>query len=502
MKAYKQLYKRLNELSLIISCNLNEINNLEFLNQVCELVPNSRVAIYSGLFEDAKEYYQIHNKFPDFEYVDLHYPELLEELEGEEPAFHYSFSEEFLKLLKRDVILQKINKAVSDDDLELVDKIVASDPLFCTDDKKLKDWDDLYKAYDDLKNLKDPLKLGIKELDEMYRGLCYGTLNILAAPPGKFKTTTMCSIAFTNFSQGKKVLFITLEDSWDIIYFNMATRESYEQSRMLSASKMKIGRLEDEDEVYFKDLVKDCKKKYPTFKVACQETWDDFTPTGLMRLIREVDHELGGLDLVILDHASLLKFYPIKGIKDPKEVVNFYIRFLTNLSISYPGKFSLLVAMQTNREGIKELESGKTGSLTNLAEANEAERSASTVTLIYSGPNQVDSNIINFYPKKNRRGYLTAKPIITFIEPGAYFVGERAIDGNVDLDDLIEGEDNTSIEVIETSKEKKEPLNTKRPKSLNLDKLDKNRTSKESDKIVKKKKIKILNKGVKDAATI
>jgi hypothetical protein len=146
-----------------------------------------------------------------------------------------------------------------------------------------------------------------------------------------------------------------------------------------------------------------------------------------------------------------MKFYKVKGVSDPKEIINFYIRYLTNLSISFEDKFALLVAMQTNRDGIKELESGKTGSLTNLAEANEAERSASTVTLIYSGPNAVESNIINFYPKKNRRGYLSAKPIISFIEPGAYFVGEKAIEGDVSLDDLMDDMDDTEEKSTKTT---------------------------------------------------
>ena len=484
-----QLYKRLNELSLITCTNLVEIDDKEYIKEILPLIKNSRVSIYSGIFEDSLEYYKMHKKFPDFDYVDMHYPELLEELEGQEPAYHNSFTEEYLKLLRRDVFLQEVEKAVSQDDVELIEDIVSKDTLFSVDEKTLKTWEDLFEVYDKLKNLKDPMSFGIRELDEMYNGLCYATLNILAAPPGKFKTTTMCSVAYTNFSQGKKVLFITLEDSWDVIYFNLLARQSYEEDRLLSASKMKIGRLEEEDESALKELIKECKEKYSkTFRVACQETWDDFSPSGLLRLIKTVYKDMNGLDLVILDHASLLKFYPIKGINDPKEVINFYIRYLTNLCISFKEKFALLVAMQTNRDGIKELESGKTGSLTNLAEANEAERSASTVTLIYSGPNQVDSNIINFYPKKNRRGYLTAKPIISFIEPAAYFVGERAIEGDVDLDDLLDdmdSEDNTPFEETKEVERKTTKVITQKEK--------KEVSNNSSTKIIKKKKIKNLN---------
>lgn len=499
-----QLYKRLSELSLIISCNLIEINDINFVKEVLHLIKSTRVSIFSNLFEDVIEYYKMHRKFPDFEYLDMHFPELLGELEGEEPAYHFSFQEEYLKLLKRDSVLQQIEQAISEDDLELVDSIIAADPLFNTDKGKLKTWDDLFDAYLKIKNTKDPLSFGVKELDEMYQGLCYGTLNILAAPPGKFKTTTMCSVAYKNFSQGKKVLFITLEDSWDIIHFNFATREAYEQDRKLSASKMKIGRLDEYDEESLKKVCKDCAKKYKdNLRVACQETWDDFSPNGLIRLLRQVYQELGGLDLVILDHASLLKFYSVRGVSDSKEVINFYIRFLTNLSLSFEDKFALLVAMQTNREGIKELESGKTGSLTNLAEANEAERSASTVTLIYSGPNAVESNIINFYPKKNRRGYLTAKPVISFIDPEVYFVGERAVEGDVSLDDLID-EMNDREEPQEESKKiaSTKSYSNERERTPNRTTKEPSNTENNGSSVIRKRKVKKLNKGIAHAATV
>lgn len=436
----KSLYKRLSELSLIISGNLPEVD-IEYVKEINEILPNTRVAVYSNLFEDAIKYYKVQKKLPDFEYVNMHFSELMEDLKDEEPAWHESFALEYLSLLQKDQLLQEIALAQAEDDLESIDQIITSNERIFNDDisGKLPTFDELFQAYENIKNSKPPLKFGIRELDKMYNGLCYGTCNILAAPPGKFKTTTANSVAYVNLKEGKKVLYITLEDSWDVIYFNIATRESYEQDRLLNASSIKIGRLDEEDEQTLKEVIEDCKKRYrDNFRVACQQCWSDFTPAGLLRLLRKAKKEMSGLDLVILDHASLMKFYKVKGVSDPKEVINFYVRFLTNLSISFEDKFALLMASQTNRDGIKELESGKTGSLTNLAEANEMERSASTVTLIYSGPNAVESNIINFYPKKNRRGYLSAKPIISFIEPGAYFVGERAIEGDVSLDDLMD----------------------------------------------------------------
>lgn len=496
MKTKKSLYKRLNELSLIVSSNLPELD-IEYVNQVIDTIGNTRVSIYSTLFEDAKDYFKRNKKFPDFEYVNMHFPELLEDLDDEEPAWHFSFQNEFITLLRRDRMLQEISKAAADDDLETVDQIMTdNEMIFDAETKgKLPTWDELFDAYDKIKHSKPPLSFGIRELDKMYHGLCYATLNIMAAPPGKFKTTTMNSITYVNVQQGKKVLYITLEDSWHTIYFNLTARESYEQDRLISASEMKIGQLDADDEEIFKEVAKQCAEKYKDcLRVACQETWYDFTPAGILRLIKQAKKEMNGLDMVVLDHASLLKFYKVRGISDPKETINYFIRYLTNLSISFEDQFVLLVAMQTNRDGIKELESGKTGSLTNLAEANEAERSASTVTLIYSGPNSVESNIINFYPKKNRRGAMTAKPIISFIEPAAYFVGEKAVEGDVDLDDLMDDMDeHDSGFEKSTEKTESKPVKVNKPKKFQTE--DKTKTTEDSSNSggITKRRIKKLN---------
>ena len=497
----KPLYKRLNELSLIVASNLREVDK-EYIEEILETISNTRVSIYSEIFEEALDYFKIHKKMPDFDYVNMHFPSLMGDLEDEEPAWHDSFTLEFLTLLNKDSVLQDITKAAAQDNIDQIDQILASNEKIFHDDAtgKLPTWDDYEKNYEKLKSSKKPLKWGVKELDELYNGLAYGTCNILAAPPGKFKTTTMVSIAKKNINDKRKVLYITLEDSWDIIYSNIAANESYEQDRLLSASQMKIGDLSEEDEKVFHEVIQDCKKKYEDcFKVACQQSWSDFTPSGMLRLIKKAKKEMQGLDMVILDHASLTKFYRVRGISDPKEIINFYVRFLTNLSISFEDKFVLLLASQTNRDGIKELEAGKTGSLTNLAEANEMERSAATVTLIYSGVNAVESNIINFYPKKNRRGALTAKPIISFIEPAAYFVGERAVAGSISLDDLMEDMDQVeegfdTTNAVAKSARKTKSLNKTVSRQDNETKETKEEPDEKQTGLIKRRKIKRIGK--------
>ena len=53
----KPLYKRLNELSLIVAGNLKEVDK-EYLEEVVEIIINTRVSIYSEIFEEALNYYK------------------------------------------------------------------------------------------------------------------------------------------------------------------------------------------------------------------------------------------------------------------------------------------------------------------------------------------------------------------------------------------------------------------------------------------------------------
>ena len=170
----KSLYKRLSELSLIVSGNLPEVD-IEYVKEINEILSKTRVSVYSNIFEDAIKYYKTQKKLPDFEYVNMHFPELMEDLNDEEPAWHESFALEYLSLLQKDELLQEIALAQAEDDLESIDQIITSNERIFNDDisGKLPTFDELFQAYENIKNSKPPLKWGINELDFLYKGLFY-----------------------------------------------------------------------------------------------------------------------------------------------------------------------------------------------------------------------------------------------------------------------------------------------------------------------------------------
>ena len=148
----KSLYKRLNELSLIVSGNLPEVD-IEYVKEINDIVNKTRVAVYSNIFEDAIKYYKTQKKLPDFEYVNMHFSELMDELNDEEPAWHESFALEYISLLQKDALLQEIALAQAEDDLEGIDQIISSNEKIFNDEisGKLPTFDELFKLMKILK---------------------------------------------------------------------------------------------------------------------------------------------------------------------------------------------------------------------------------------------------------------------------------------------------------------------------------------------------------------
>ena len=76
--AEDKLYDRLYDLSLIIVCNLNEINDIEYVKEVLDIIKGTRVNIFREIFIDAVKYYNMHKSLPDYKYVSMHFPALIE----------------------------------------------------------------------------------------------------------------------------------------------------------------------------------------------------------------------------------------------------------------------------------------------------------------------------------------------------------------------------------------------------------------------------------------
>lgn len=130
----------------------------------------------------------------------------------------------------------------------------------------------------------------------------------------------------------------------------------------------------------------------------------EMTIPAFKRFLDTKAEEWGSVDLVVIDHCNLLQFYKMKGVTDAKERINTWIKATTDMAKGFQNGtgFILISLMQINRQGANLLRRGGTPSFEILADANEAERSAHTCTVLYSNPEMIMSKQVRCYLLANR----------------------------------------------------------------------------------------------------
>ena len=216
---------------------------------------------------------------------------------------------------------------------------------------------EVYKLW--LENKKEfsyGLKMAIPELDNVYKFLGYKTLNVLAAPPANFKTTVACSISLDAvLNQGLNVVYITLEDTSEIIYQNHLAGFAKAMGVNIVAEEIKRYIMADEKLESFEKLVNawDTETKGKLAVLSAREMDSGFTPAEILKKLNEIYTAWGNkLDVVIVDHFNIMND-PIPGMQlQGPQLAKYYVRYMTNLSISFGHKGFILVGLaQINREG-------------------------------------------------------------------------------------------------------------------------------------------------------
>ena len=97
---------------------------------------------------------------------------------------------------------------------------------------------------------------------------------------------------------------------------------------------------------------------------------------------------------------------PVPGMRlQGPELFAYYVRFMTNLAISFDKKGFILIGLsQANREARTVLDKGKNMSTTQIANTSELERSATTVMSLFASDQDRSENRITMKILKNRLG--------------------------------------------------------------------------------------------------
>ena len=420
-------------LSELLAIILSDIENTEIdiLREILSLLPETSAAYLSDIFKHIIEYYDTHHEKPSTVYITQMFgtffaptvarvtPEVIKNL---------------LYYLKEDVMINKGLLALQSRDLEKAREVINNSQVALEfTETKIGDVCDIY---DKRSALPQGIPTGIAQLDAAYKGLSYKTNNFFAAPQKAGKTTAAISIAYEACQKlGLNVLYLTLEVSPEDILANMYARHSYELGTQLKAQEVKKNLLDDKGRALLQlveeDFQDQLKKNGGHFSVVANHDLPEFNFTYIKQLLDAKTQEWGRIDFVVIDHIGLTGYYKIKGVSDMKERININIKWWTDMCKGYnEDGFILLTLMQINRQGTAMMAKGKSIDFSVLAEANEAEKSASTIAVMYSNPTMLMANNVKIYCLANRNG----PPMIaeaddgsiqTYLNPVSFVLGHR-----------------------------------------------------------------------------
>lgn len=423
----------------------------EIIEKIAEMLPKTQLSYYAEVFTFALEYHKVNKEFPSPDFLQSRFPTWIKVTEPlSKEAINITLYE-----LGKEAVITDAALALQARDVEQAKTILESSTTkYEVTETKV---DDICNLYDDMNQLPEGLQIGVTELDNIYKNFSYGTNNFIAAPQKAGKTSAALSIVYDGIMRrGMNAVYLTLEVKPFDIYANLFARHAHEIGTTLSAQKVKKNLLDENERVVLGEVQRSFKECLEAsggkISVVANHDFPEFNFAYVKQYLEEKYEEWGRVDLVVIDHINLTGFYKMKGVSDMKERINTWIKNTTDLAKGFHDNgFILITLMQINRQGTILLKKGKTPDFSILADANEAERSAHTITVMYSNPEMLLANTVRLYCLANRNGPpLTSdeddNSIETYLNPAIYLLGHRKYGDTIKLEnkDLLKPENISS----------------------------------------------------------
>jgi replicative DNA helicase len=234
------------------------------------------------------------------------------------------------------------------------------------------------------------LPSGFYELDRLTSGFHGGELTVIGARPGMGKTAFALNIAYNVASQGKKVLFFSLEMSK-----KQLSLRTYSMISEVPLSKIRSGLLNDEE-------VEKITSSYLE-NADILERMVLVDDVSYLSDIMKIAYSMDSIDLIIVDYLQLIKTknkYQMR-YQELADIVNS-LKFLSK-DLDVP----IITLAQVNRE--VEKKANKRPSLSDLRESGDIEATADVVMFLhredyYKKENNTDDSITEIIVAKNRNG--------------------------------------------------------------------------------------------------
>ena len=280
------------------------------------------------------------------------------------------------------------------------------------------------------------LSTGIEFVDEMTGGIHKGEVSTIVAFTGHGKTTLAVNIAYNALLKGNNILYLSLEVSKESIYFDFISRHSNSPK-----FKMRVGHydlkkraLKPEVWEYTKNtIIPDFNNLSGQAYIADETEIDSYTQFSLESKFREIDkiatEETGhGIDVVVIDHAQLLKFNGKRQVTSTGDVINEFVSYFRQSALNWlktGRQVAFVILSQANRGGYDEARNnnGKY-SLLAMAEANELERASTLILSVYGEKDMLELGITKVQILKYRDSRSDDDPTEVNVDLQYYLFGD------------------------------------------------------------------------------
>lgn len=364
------------ELSFIILNHLNTFDTkpdqINLIIEKFEKLKDHVLYTHSLYYQKAYEYYNVHQKFPDIEWLTCALPNMA--IKKQQGNYSYSIYEDFIAVLDKEGVKKLIEKLVVENNNLTSDEVSLSIKALTAYNNKnatvkkidKEAWLNTFDEYS--KNYKG-VKTYIKQIDDIIGVLGYKSISVFGAPSGSGKSTLATTLAYNAaVFGGLCVDYITFEIPEDHMRFNLASIEStymegYEDCP--SSNWKQIAAATDEEKAILSKRYRECSE---SLMAKLNDTGGFINPIDYSRLKSysyeefcarletEAENREGGArkaDLVVIDNIDGFSIFKSTE-KDAIKKVDSMIRSLDEFSKTYyngEGTHFLLLT-QTNREGI------------------------------------------------------------------------------------------------------------------------------------------------------
>lgn len=438
-----------NDLNFIILNNLDKIKK-ESIQEIYDLLPYTPLHVYCDVYLEILEFHKRTGELPDITYLQTTF---LNKVYPVNLPYSSKILTRFLGELRHFKTLDTIARQVDSGDLHKIkDTLTAYDPSKYDMVKPFDSHDMLSQVRYRMSQPRG-FKLGIPGIDNVVKGYLPKKTHVIAAPPATYKTTFCVNLAYdavmgkgTEDGRGLNVVYFSFEIEPYEIYASLYSRHSHEMAKkdkgiVLDNQDIKMGIMAEEEVKRLEQVIADFEQNQKGYIRVLTPSNFEVSMPGIEAILDSTSEELGEVHVVFIDHVNLLKNYEAPGKKDGKDIINYYIHELTKLAKAFNNEtgFILFLQVQVNREGIKRLsgsaskngdsEDGKRARrkacLTLLAEANELERSASTVIILSADDAMKSQGALDIFLVKNRDGAPIEGAVPTVVKPEYCLVGDK-----------------------------------------------------------------------------